>query len=287
MDFLSLALVMFQLRGAAATFQPWINGAGAQEPEAQVQRYDRDTFVIRQSVKTNFEAPFLYLLFGQDRVLLLDSGAGGLKIRPVVDEVIEQWLAEQHRTSIPLVVAHSHGHGDHHQGDIEFKERPRTVVVGLTPAEVAAFFRIADWPNEIVKFDLGDRTLHVIPTPGHEPAHIMLYDERDQLLLSGDSLYPGRLYVPVNRFEDFVSSIDRVAEFTRGHPVKWILGAHIEMTRAPGKDFADFAAEHPDEHVLQLPLSVLLELQSALQQMGHTASHDVHKDFIIVPRPPR
>src|SRR5882757_10928983 len=97
----ALVLAVPGLAAAKPLFQPWIGGTAASEPQMQVQRYDADTYVIRQSVKTNFEAPFLYLLFGKDRVLLLDSGAGGLKIRPTIDGVITDWLAAHHRTSIP------------------------------------------------------------------------------------------------------------------------------------------------------------------------------------------
>ena len=270
----------------AGPFAPWIAGTTASEPQTQTQHYDRDTYVIRQSIKTNFEAPFLYLLFGKDRALLLDTGAGGLRIRPAVDAAIAQWLAEHHRASIPLVVAHTHGHGDHHQGDDEFRDRPDTTVVGLAPEEVAAFFRIEDWPRQVVAFDLGDRVLDVIPTPGHQPAHIIIYDRRTRLLLTGDTLYPGRLYVPVNRFGDFRDSIDRVVAFTGRHRVAWALGAHIEMTRTPGRDLPEGTA-HPDEHVLELPYSELLELQAAVHRMGEQAVRDVHPDFIIVPIPPR
>ena len=272
---------------AAPLFKPWIDGTQASEPQMQVQRYDRDTYVIRQSIRTNFEGPFLYLLFGRDRALLLDTGAGGLKVRPTVDGVIAQWLAEHHRTSIPLVVAHSHGHGDHHAGDAEFKDRPDTVVVGLTAPEVAKFFGIADWPHDIATFDLGGRRLEVIPTPGHHPSHVMIYDERTRLLLSGDSLYPGRLYVPSNLFADYRDSVDRLVAFTRAHKVSHILGAHIEMTRAPGKDFADLAPAHPDEHALELPYDDLLELQAAVHKMGDAVVRDVHADFIVQPLPPR
>jgi len=268
-------------------FQPWIDGTAAAEPQMQVQRLDRDTYVIRQSVRTNFEAPFLYLLFGRDRVLLLDTGAGGLKIRPTIDGVIDQWLAAHHRKSIPLVVAHSHGHGDHVMGDGEFKDRPDTQVVGRTAPEVAAFFKIADWPHDIAKFDLGGRVLDVIPTPGHHPSHIMIYDERTRILLSGDTLYPGRLYVPSNLFTGYRDSIDRVVVFTRTHPVSHILGAHIEMTRTPGKDFIDEAPTHPDEHALDLPYADLLALQAAVHKMGDTVARDVHDDFIVFPLPPR
>src|ERR1700749_3822729 len=124
----ALAAALLLLPGAALAaplFQPWIDGTQASEPQMQVQRYAADTFVIRQSVKTNFEAPFLYLLFGKDRALLLDTGAGGLPVRPAIDGVIADWLKGR-RASIPLVVAHSHSHGDHRSGDGEFKDRPDT-----------------------------------------------------------------------------------------------------------------------------------------------------------------
>ena len=291
MKFVTLAvaalLALPGLAGAAPLFKPWIDGTAASEPQMQVQRYDRDTYVIRQSVRTNFEAPFLYLLFGRDKVLLLDTGAGGLKVRPTIDGVIDRWLAEHHKKSIQLVVAHSHSHGDHRMGDPEFKDRPDTVVVGWTAPEVASFFKIADWPHDIVTFDLGGRALDIIPTPGHHPSHIMVYDPRTRLLLSGDTLYPGRLYVPSNLFADYRDSIDRVAAFTRTHPVSHILGAHIEMTRTPGKDLVDEAPTHPDEHLLELPYADLLQLQAAVHKMGDTVTRDVHDDFIVFPLPPR
>jgi len=267
-------------------FAPWIAGTTASEPTTQTQRYDRDTYVIRQSIKTSFEAPFLYLLFGKDRVLLLDSGAGGTPIRPAVEAAIAQWLAEQHRTSIPLVVAHTHGHGDHHQGDAEFAGRADTTVVGLTAPEVATFFGISDWPRQIVAFDLGGRVLDVIPAPGHQPAHIILLDHRTRLLLTGDTLYPGRLYVPVNMFGDFRDSVDRVADFTRHKRVAWVLGAHIEMTTTPGKDLPD-SKSHPDEHRLELPYSDLLALKASVDRMGDKVARDVQPDFIITPAPAR
>jgi len=281
---LAIALAIALATGPAAAapkplFAPWIDGTTAGEPQTQTQRYDRDTYVIRQSVKTNFEAPFLYLLFGRDRALLLDTGAGGLKIRPAVDAAIGQWLAEHHRTSIPLVVAHSHSHGDHRMGD--------AVVVGWTAPEVAAFFHIADWPRDIVRFDLGGRALDVIPTPGHHPSHIMIFDPRTRWLLSGDTLYPGRLYVPADAFADYRASIERVVAFTKTRRVSHVIGAHIEMTREPGQDYAQAAKAHPDEHALDLPYADLLELQAAVQAMGDTPKRDVHPDFIVFPLPPR
>ena len=268
-------------------FAHWIDGVTASEPETQVQRIDADTFVIRQSVKTNFEAPFLYLLFGKDRALLIDSGAGGLRIRPTIDRIVDEWRAKHGGRPLRLVVAHSHGHGDHHQGDDEFRDRPDTEVVGLAPEDVAAFFHITGWPDGIARFDLGGRILDIIPTPGHQPAHIMVYDARTRLLFSGDMLYPGRLYVPRDKFGEFRASADRLAAFAATHPIRALLGAHIEMTTAPGQDYPMKAAAHPAEHPLPLPPSAIGELQQAVAKMGSAPVADRHADFIVYPLPPR
>jgi hydroxyacylglutathione hydrolase len=264
--------------------EKWIDGTSADEPATQVQALDADTFVIRQSVKTNFEAPFLYLIFGRDKVLLVDTGAEGSRIRPAIDKLIDDWLAANQRIQIPLVVAHSHSHGDHVAGDSAFRDRPNTTLVGLKPADVAAFFGVGRWPDEIVPFDLGGRVLRVIPAPGHQKAAVMFYDPRLKILLSGDTLYPGRLYVPVNFLADNRASIDRLAKFAAGHPIRAVLGAHIEMTRTPGRDYPHEAATHPDEHRLELPSDTILELQAGLKAPLDVPDRpQIHDRFIIYP----
>ena len=60
---------------------------------------------------------------------LIDSGAGGVSLRPTIDRLI----AGHGSRPVRLIVAHSHGHGDHHAGDEEFRDRPDTEIVGLDP----------------------------------------------------------------------------------------------------------------------------------------------------------
>lgn len=262
----------------------WIDGTNGAEPATQVQALDADTFVIRQSVHSNFEAPFLYLLFGRDKVLLIDSGADGGQIVPTVDRLITEWLAAHKRSAIPLIVAHSHSHGDHIAADAAFAQRPDTVVVGLKPADVAAFFGIDPWPGDVATFDLGGRALSILATPGHQAAAIMVYDPQLKLLISGDTLYPGRLYIPVNFLGDNRKSIDRLAAFAKRHPIRAVLGAHIEMTRTPGRDYAHEAATHPDEHALELPAAAIAELRQALTaRLDVPDQGQVHDHFIIMP----
>lgn len=292
----ALALAMCALPATSVLARPaphlflerWIDGTLPQEPVTQFQALDADTFVIRQSVKTNFEAPFLYLLFGRDKAVLVDTGAKGGVILPTIDRLIGQWLAAHHRTRIPLIVAHSHSHGDHVAGDTVFRERPDTTVIGRKPADVAAFFRIRKWPEDIVRFDLGGRMLTVIPTPGHQAAAIMIYDRRLRILLSGDTLYPGRLYVPVNFMAANRASIDRLAAFAARHPIHAVLGAHIEMTSMAGKDYLQEASAHPNEHLLELPPGTITELQTGLRfPLDAPGDQQLHDHFIVVPVPPR
>ena len=265
-------------------FQPWINGLH-DEPQMQVQRYDADTFVIRQSVKTNFEAPFIFLFMGPERILQIDTGAGGLMIRPTVDKVIADWAASKGIPEPPLIVAHSHAHADHTAGDAEYAARPNTTVVGHSAQEVSSFFHIQNWPEETASINLGGREIDIIPMPGHELAEIALFDRRTRLLLCGDALYPGRLYVKADQFGAFRRSVDRVAAYTRTLQVSWVLGNHIEMTRTAGRDYAMHIPTHPDEHVLQLPYSALTELQKSVDTMGELPQLDIHRDFILYPVP--
>ena len=169
-----------------------------------------------------------------------------------------------------------------------FRDRPDTTVVGLKPADVAAFFGITPWPSGIARFDLGGRALGIIPAPGHQAAAIMVYDPRLKILLSGDTLYPGRLYVPVNFLADNRASVDRVAAFAAKHPIRAILGAHIEMTRTPGHDYPHEASTHANEHPLELPDQAIRELQTGMKAPLDTpGTRQVHDYFIIVPVPAR
>lgn len=75
--------------------------------------------------------------------------------------------------------------------------------------------------------DLGDRTVDVIPTPGHNATHVAFYDNRTGILFSGDFLMPARLLI-----EDaaaYHESALRVVEFLKTRPLTWILGSHIEL----------------------------------------------------------
>jgi glyoxylase-like metal-dependent hydrolase (beta-lactamase superfamily II) len=109
-----------------------------------------------------------------------------------------------------------------------------------------------------------------------------VYDRTSKVLFSGDSLYPGRLYV--FDWPAFRASVTRLAEFVAaGNPVDWILGAHIELTREPGRDFEMGADKHPDEHELELDPGVLSELADVLEEAGPDPSRIDSDHFIVYP----
>jgi hydroxyacylglutathione hydrolase len=265
----------------------WISGsadcATQLDPPIQVLVLDADTFVLRQNPCIHFEAPFLYLLFGKDQALLLDTGATAsaaeFPVRQAVDRIIQERAGANGRAP-RLVIAHSHDHRDHVAGDSQFADRPETTVVAPGVENVRAHFGIQDWPRQAVSYDLGDRVLDVMPIPGHHASHIAIFDRRTRILLTGDSLYPGRLYV--RDFPAFKASIARLAAFTANLEVSHVLGAHIEMTSRPGIDFPGGSTHHPDEHGLQLTPAHLRELAAALQAM-ETPRLETHDDFIIYP----
>src|SRR5262249_11218612 len=157
-----------------------------------------------------------------DKALLEDTGAGKSDAAQIVSQLVAKWCALRGRASIPLIVAHSHAHGDHVAGDAGFKNLDNITMVPLTAEGTREFYRIDRWPEGTGQIDLGERVLDVIPIPGHDTLSIALYDRQTGVLLTGDSLYPGRLYV--RDFPEFVRSTSRLVEFTRGKIVAHILG---------------------------------------------------------------
>ena len=261
--------------------QSWNSGLSKEEPAFQVQAIDKNTYAIRQSIHSTFEAPFLYLIFGREKALLIDTGVEGAPLRAEVDRLIDAWLATNGQRAISLVVMHSHAHGDHVGGDKSFADRPRTVVVGHSATDVASFFAIGDWPAEMAAFDLGGRVVDIVPTPGHHPSHVMVFDSTTRILFSGDTIYSGRLYFQCGRAEEYRASIDRVADFAATRQVRWLLGAHIEMKSAPGQSVQAEDRARRDEHLLELRPSVLEELQQSLLKMGKQVRVETHDDFIL------
>jgi glyoxylase-like metal-dependent hydrolase (beta-lactamase superfamily II) len=213
----------------------------------------------------------MQLLVGTDRALLIDSGTGDVDVRDAVDAALEG-------EDLDLVVAHTHSHRDHVGGDARFVDRPRTTIVGHDPAGVWRAFGIDD--AGVGAIDLGDRPIDVLGIPGHEAAHVAFYDRSTELLLTGDTLYPGRLYV--RDWSAYLASIDRLVRFADRHTIAQVIGAHIELS-ADDVEYVDEAMEHPNEHPLPLAESHLRDLLATVNAMATAPVRTARQGYVVVP----
>jgi len=257
----------------------WMHGSADcnqnTDPEVQVHAYNATTYLIRQNKCRTFEAPFIYLLIGTQSALSLDTGATDTAtLRDTIRGLIG---------SRPLLAAHSHAHGDHRASDGRFAGQPGTTLVANTVAGQQAAFGITTWPDTPGHLELGGRALDVIAIPGHEATHIAIYDRQTGLLLTGDSLYPGLLFI--SDWATYRASMHRLAEFAATRPIAHVLGAHIEMTTTPKVNYPYGTTFQPAEHALPLTAAHLQELDDALIQLGPTKPTRpvAHDDFVIDP----
>src|SRR5436190_1023578 len=230
------------------------------QPPIQVHQYNAQTFILRESLCATYEAPFIYLLIGKTKALLIDTGAvADAKIMPLAQTVIS--LLPNGGPMLPLMVAHTHGHLDHRSGDDQFRALPDVEVVPTDLESLKRRLGIADWPNVIGQIDLGDRVIDVIPTPGHYSSHVAYYDRQTGLFFSGDFLLPGRLLIEDTDAD--LASARRVAEFVEQRPVTYVLGGHIELDES-GKTFSA-SRHHLNERLLQLTKQDLLALPGIVE----------------------
>jgi len=257
-------------------------------PEWQVAQYNPNLFILRQSPCGDYEKPFIFLLFGKDRALLLDTGSENGNLMPSLLRTVKVWLERNQRESIPLIVVHTHEHGDHTAGDAQVQAlHDPAMPVTFVAAELEAtkrFYGITEWPEEIGHVDLGGRVLDLIPAPGHSVVSVALYDRQTGILFSGDTLYPGRLYVA--DFPSYRQSIERLVRFSAENPIAHIIGNHVEQTSTPFGVYPVGTIFQTEEHELPLSRGALLELQGALMAMQGSPHRQSLRDFSIWPALP-
>ena len=295
------AAILFCAAGAQAVEISEPNGAGLKPgtlpdhwmtggpncvsvPDWQVHEYNDDFYILRESGCIHFEKPFLYLIFGSEKALLEDTGAGEVQTAPFVMDLLAKWAKRSKHAPVKLVVIHSHAHGDHIAGDKQFQAMPEVEFIDHTPEAVSKAAGIAKWPADIGSIDLGGRVVDVIPIPGHNDASITLYDRVTGNLLTGDSLYPGRLTVP--DLPAGAESAKRLVAFVETHPIAYVLGTHIEQMRAPYLDYPRGTTYQPDEHALALTRGSVFELNQVFLDMNGTPRTVAEPEFTVISRKP-
>lgn len=248
---------------------PWNEGAKdcKANPQApiEVHAYNPQTFILRENLCATFEAPFMYLLIGTTKALLIDTGDVSDPKRMPLGETVLHLLPGTSPSKLPLLVVHTHRHGDHRAGDSQFANLPNVQVVGWDLDSVRRYYHFTDWPNGLAQIDLGERTVDVIPTPGHNATHVVFYDRNTGLLFSGDFLLPGRLLIDDANAD--LESAKRVAAFVKDRPVSYVLGGHIELDTA-GETFPWESQYHPHERALQMTKEDVLALPATVSSFN-------------------
>ncbi len=197
--------------------------------------------------------------------MLIDTGDVSDPAKMPLAKTVQDLRASVGRTDSPLLVVHTHRHLDHRSGDGQFANFPNAQVVGFDIDSVRRFYGFTNWPDGIAQIDLGNRTVDVIPTPGHNETEVSFYDRDTSLLFTGDFLMPGRLLVDDSRAD--LGSAERLAGFVKDRPVSYVLGGHIEENDQ-GQLYDWQSTYHPREHGLQLSKADLLALPEAVHQFN-------------------
>lgn len=226
--------------GADAPFAPPPLAPGAVwfDDWYTVTRLDARTFAIAEPRYEQHNVS--YLIAGDERAVLFDTGPGVRAIRAVAASLTDR----------PVVAAFSHLHYDHIGGHASFESvasldhasiRARTAQDGaFTPTLLQhggpgrPAFRITEWWAPDSTIDLGGRTLRVLAVPGHTPESLALYDVASGQLFSGDFFYPGDLFAfaPGADLAAYRDSARRVLAVTRDRPDLAIYGAHVQDASA-------------------------------------------------------
>ena len=130
--------------------QNWIHGSEDctknTDELIQVVQYDQNTWILRQNKCSNYEAPFMFLFLGQEKAILMDTGATkeeeSFPLYKTVYTIADNWQKQQN-IEIELVVAHTHKHGDHYAADAQFKGQPNTTLVGIQKSDVIDFTSVS------------------------------------------------------------------------------------------------------------------------------------------------
>jgi len=270
----------------------WSHGAENCEDDKsaaiEILEVNKDTYILRQNRCTNYESPFIYLLFGEHTLFIQDTGAtedaDEFPLYKTVNQIIEQralTYEEKLATELKILVTHSHGHSDHRAADEQFRGKENVTLIEADEEAVQGYFGFNQWPEGEATVDLGNRTLTVLPIPGHHAQSIAVYDAHTQWLLTGDTFYPGRLYV--RDWQAFKDSISTLVSFSKRHTIRAIMGTHIEMSKQPGVDYPMGNLFQPDEAPLPLFVNDLELLDTVLIDMGDEADDKVLDKVIISP----
>lgn len=155
---------------------------------------NQDTYVVTRIDDTAWRIQDsevrVFVFIGTDKALVVDSGYGKGDLRKTVESL----------TDLPLMLVNTHGDYDHIGANAQFERAfMHPSEFARYREEISRFLSAADcefavsplWEGDLI--NLGNRVFEVILTPGHTPGSISLLDEKNGVLLAGDSVLDDRI----------------------------------------------------------------------------------------------
>ncbi len=200
-----------------------------------------------------FDAASIFLLEGEEKAMLIDTGMGIGDLRGAVEMITDK----------PLIVVHSHGHIDHtgnsrqfdevwthpadqwmpvpeslerRRGDTEHIARRQKGSLGapfnlfnLYPYDIDVDLRdMDDLPMPVVhdlydgqQFDLGGRIITVYECPGHTAGEVVFLDETRRMLFAGDALNYNLLLMGGVPLEVTLEAMKRIRDMSDRYDGIW------------------------------------------------------------------
>ena len=192
----------------------------------------------------HFQEVISFLIIGEKQALLWDTGMGLYPIMPIVKQLTDK----------EVVAVNSHSHFDHTGGNGEFSFvwgyaddastniaengwKPSADDENFTQQAVSVDgidlenYTQSGYTLKGVKenqiFDLGNSLWKVFHTPGHSTDSIVLYNEAEKIVLTGDTIYPGTIYAQQN-LPLYAGTCKKLAEKFGGYT---LLCSHNEPVR--------------------------------------------------------
>lgn len=164
-----------------------------------------------------------FMVVGTDEILLIDTGVGGNELKKQVEAVAD----------LPIKVIFTHGDGDH-VGDVdEFARRM------MYPGEYDYYqSRNENYAPMTPIFDgdiipIGNYMFEVLVIPGHTPGSIALLEREHRLLIGGDSIQKGPIFMfgPGRNFDALHDSMIRLEDYQDAIDV--IYACHHDLENSP------------------------------------------------------
>ena len=146
-----------------------------------------------------------YLFVGKEKAALIDTGMNVPDAKTIAEGL----------TDLPVILINTHADPDHISGNAAFDEFYMSAKEegnyndhggegGFVPV------------HEGDVIDLGNRPLRIIDIPGHTPGSIAIIDEKNRILISGDSVQDGEIFMFGTRrnLDRYIESLKHLLEFS-------------------------------------------------------------------------